>query len=77
MRMRDCLSKCNDKAFTLHKPPLTSGHAKKAISGVQRKPVKYFAAGVHRKHSNKRFTQSIKSSLIDIYDRFPSQSFEY
>ena len=75
--MGNCLSKCTDKAFTLHTPPLTSGHAKKAISDIQKNPVKYFPTGVHRKHGYERFTQSIKSSLIDIYDRFPPQSFEY
>ena len=75
--MGNCLSKCNDKPFTLHTPPVTSGHLKKVISGRQKNPVKYFATGVHRKHEDERLTQSIKSSLIDIYDRFPLQSFEY
>ena len=32
--------------------------------------------GVHRKHGYERITQSIKSSLMNVYDRFPSQSFE-
>ena len=75
--MGNYLSKCNDKLFTLHTPPLTSGHAKKTISGVQKNPVKYFATGVHRKHGYERLTQSTNSILIDIYDRFPRQSFEY
>ena len=75
--MGNCLLKCNHKPFTLHTPPLTSGHLKKAISGVRKNPVKSFATAVHQKHEYESFTQSIKSSLIDIYDRFPSQYFEY
>ena len=72
--MENCLSKCNDKPFTLHTPPVTSGHLKKAISGVWKNPVKYLATGVHQKYGYERFTQSIKSSLIDRYDRFPPHS---
>ena len=39
-------------------------------------PVKYFASGIHQNYGYERFTQSIKSSLMDVYDRFSSQSFE-
>ena len=32
--------------------------------------------GVHQKYGFERITQSIKSSLLDVWDRFPSQYFE-
>ena len=74
--MGNCLSKFNDKSFTLHTPPLTSGHLQKVVSGIRKNPVKYFAYGVHRNHGYEIFTQSIKSSLLmDVCDRFPQQSF--
>ena len=68
--MGNCLSKFNHKSFSLHTPPR---HLKKMASGIQNSPVKYFALSVHRNHGYERFTQSIKSSLMDIYDRFPPQ----
>ena len=74
--MGNCLSKFNDKSFTLYTPPLTAGHLKKVVSGKRINPVNYFASGIHRNYGYERFTQSIKSSLMDVYDRFPSQSFE-
>ena len=74
--MRNCLSKFNDKSFTLHTPPLTPGQLKKVASGTQKNPVKYFGTCVHPKYGYERITQSIKSSFMDVYDRFPSQSFE-
>ena len=61
--MGNCLSKFNDKSFTLHTPPLTSGNIKKLISGMRKSTVKYFATGVHQKYGYERITQSIKSSL--------------
>ena len=72
--MGNCISKFSDKAFNLHTPPLTSGHLKKVASGIRKNPVKYFATGAHQKYGYERFTKSIKSSLIDIYDKFPPQS---
>ena len=45
-------------------------------SGIRKNPVKYFASGIHQNYGYERFTQSMKSSLIDVYDRFPLQSFE-
>ena len=74
--MGNCLSKCNDKLFTFHAPPLTAGHLKKVASGIQKNPVKYFASGIHRNYGHEGFTQSIKSSLIDVYDRFSLQTCE-
>ena len=74
--MGSCLSKFNDKLSTLHMPPLTTGHLAKVASSIRKNSVKYFASGIHRSYGYKRFTQSIKSSLIDVYDRFPLQSFE-
>ena len=74
--MRNCSSKFNDKNFTLHTPPLTAGHLKKVASGIRKNPVKYFASGIHQNHGYERFTQSIKSGFMDVYDRLPSQSFE-
>ena len=74
--MGNFLSKFNDNTFTLHTPPLTAGHFKKMASGIQKNPVKYFASGIHRSYAYERFTQSIKSSFMDVYDRLPSQSFE-
>ena len=73
--MGNCLSKFNDKPFTLPTLPFTAGHLKKAASGIRKNPVKYFASGVHRNHGYKKLTQSIKSSLMDVYDRFPPQSY--
>ena len=73
--MGNCLSKFNDTFFTLHTPPLTSGHLKKVVSGIRKNPAKYFATRVHQKYGYERITKSIKSSLMDVYDRFPSQSF--
>ena len=75
--MGNCLSKFNGKPFTLHTSSLTSGHLKKVANGTQKNPVKYFTMGAHQKCGCERFSrflQSIKSSLIDIYDRFPPQS---
>ena len=60
----------------LYTPQLTAGHLKKVASGIRKNSVKYFASGIHRNYGYERFTQSIKSSLIDVYDRFPLQSFE-
>ena len=72
--MGNYLSKFNDKSFTLHTPPLPSGHLKKVASGIPNNPVKYFASDIHRSYGYKRFTQSIKSNLMDVYDTFPPQS---
>ena len=72
--MGNCLSKLNDKHFTLHTPPLTARHLKKVASGVRKNPVKYFASGVRRNHGYEKLTQSIKSSIMDVYDRFLPQS---
>ena len=66
--MRNFLSKFNDKPFTLQYTPSTSGHLKKLLSGVRKNRVKYF---VHQEYGYERITQSIKSSLIDVYDRTP------
>ena len=73
--MANCLSKFNHKPFTFHTPPLTAGNLKKVASGIRKNPVKYFASGIHQNYGYERFTQSIKSSLMDVYDRFPPQSF--
>ena len=72
--MGNCPSRFNDKPFTLHTPPLTAGYLKKVASGIRKNPVKYFASGVHRNYGYEKFTQSIKSSLMGVYDRFPPQS---
>ena len=72
--MGDCLSKFNDKPFTLNAPSLTAGHLKKVVSGIRKNPVKYFASDILRNHGYKKLTQSIKSSLMDVHDRFPPQS---
>ena len=72
--MGNYLSKFNDKPFTLHAPPLTAGHLKKVASGIRKNSVKYFALGVHRNYGYEKFTQSIKSRLMDVYDKFPPQS---
>ena len=64
--MGNCLWKFNDKTFALGTPPLTSGRIKKVTSGIWKNPVKYFATGVHQKYGYERFTQSIKSRLMDV-----------
>ena len=74
--MGNCISKFNDKPFNLHTQPLPSGHLKKVARGIRKNPVKYFAMGVHQKYGYERFTRSIKSSLMDVHDRFPPQTFE-
>ena len=76
--MGKCLSKFNDnKSFTLLQDrPLASGHLKKLLSGVQKNRVKYFTSCVHKEYGYQNITQSIKSSLMDVYDRFPIQYFE-
>ena len=70
--MGNCLSKFNDKPFTLHTPSLTAGHLKTVVIGIRKNPVKNFASGIHRNYGYERFTQS---SLMDVYERFPPQSF--
>ena len=74
--MGNCLAKFNDKLFTLHTPPLTAGYLKKVGSHIQKNPVKYFASGVHQNqnHGYENLSQNVKSSLMDVYDRFPPQS---
>ena len=74
--MGNCISKFNDKPFNLHTPPLPSGHLKKVASGIGKNPVNYFATGVHQKYGYERFTQSIKSNLMDVHDRYPPQTFD-
>ena len=48
-KMGNCLSKCANKPFTLRTPPLTSGHLKKAISGIQNKPRRIFCCCITSK----------------------------
>ena len=75
--MESSLSKFNNKPkITLHNSPLTAGNLRKVASGIWKNSVKYFTSGIHQNYGYERFTQSIKSSLIDVYDRFPLQSFE-
>ena len=38
--------------------------------------VKYFVTGVHQEYGYEKITQSIKSSLMNVYERFPLRSFE-
>ena len=72
--MGNCLSKLNNKPFTLYTPSLTAGHLKKVASGIRKNPVKYFTSGVHRNQEYEKPTQNIKSSTMDVHDRFPPQS---
>ena len=69
--MGNCLS-----PFTLHTPPLTSGHLKKVVSGMRKNPAKYFATDVNQKYKYERITQSIKVALwmyiIDFLHNFLS-----
>ena len=48
--MGNCLSKFNDKPFTLHTPQLTAGHLKKVASGIRTNSVMYLASGIHRNY---------------------------
>ena len=81
--MGNSLSKFNDKSFTLYTPksftlytpPFTSGYLKKVVSGIRNNPVKYYASGVHQNYGYEKFKQSIRSSLMDVYDRFPPQAY--
>ena len=61
--MGNCLSKINDKPFTLHTPSLTAGHLKKAASGVRKNPVKYFASGIHQTMDMKDLHKVLKVAL--------------
>ena len=61
--MGNCISKFNDKRFTLHAPPLTSGYLKKVASGIQKNPVKYFATGVHKNMGIKELHKVLKVVL--------------
>ena len=76
--MGNCLSKFNNNNSFIIIPgrPLASGHLKKLLRGVQKNCVKYFFSVVHQEYGYQKITQSIKSSLMDVYDRFPLQSFE-
>ena len=57
--------------------PLASRYSKKTLNGMQKSYVKYTASGMQKDSVyHLLYTYSIKSSLIDIYDRFPLQSFE-
>ena len=68
--MGNCLSKLHGKTLTLHTPPLTARHLKKVMGGIRKDSVRDFTSGIHRNYEYERFTQSIKSSLIYVYDRF-------
>ena len=74
--MGNYLSRCNDKSFSTRCcwKPVTSGRLKKAASGIQKEPVKFFAAGVHRNPMTEYLGLLKKASLLDIYHRFPPQS---
>ena len=74
--MGNCLSKCANKSFIVHTPPLTSGYPKKAASSLQKANVKYFTAGIYRNHRYERPTQNIQRSLKNVCNRFFPQSFE-
>ena len=64
--MRNCLSKFNDEPFTLQDTPLSSGHLKRLLYGVQKNRVKYFASGVHKEYGYEKITMKVLSSLIDV-----------
>ena len=68
--MGNCLSKINDKFFTLHTPPLTSGHLKKVATDIKNNLANYFATGIYSKNGYNSITQIIKSSLMTVYNRF-------
>ena len=61
--MGNCLSKFNDKSFTLHTPPLTSGDLKKAVRGIQKNPVKYFGLSVIKTMDMKDLHKVLKVAL--------------
>ena len=66
-----------DESFTLFQErPLASEHLKKLLNSVQKNRLKYFTSGVHKEYGYRKINQGIKSSLMNIYDRFPTQSFE-
>ena len=58
-----CLSKFNDKPFTLHTARLTSEHLKKVTSGTRKSPVKHFATGMHQKYGIKVLLKVLKIAL--------------
>ena len=69
------LSKCINKPFTL-RTPLTLEHLKKVVRHIQKNSAKSFAASIHQNHEHERPIQSVKSNVINVYDRFFPQSFE-
>ena len=74
--MWNCLSKSDNKPFALHAPPLILVHLKEIANGIQKNHVKYFVTVIHWNYGYESLTQSISCNLINIYDRFPAQSFE-
>ena len=70
------LSKCTVYTLYLHMPPMTSGRLKKTVSGIQKNHAEYCVSGMHLTHKCERPTKCIKNSLINVYDRFLSESFE-
>ena len=61
--MGNCLSKFNEKSFTLHTPPLTAEHLKKAASGIRKNPVKYFASAYVEAMGMKDLQKVLKVAL--------------
>ena len=48
--MGNCLSKCDNERFTLHKPQLTSGHLKKIVNDIKKSHVKYSETSIHQNY---------------------------
>ena len=74
--MNNSFSKCCNKTFTLHTPAPDSGHLKSASIDLQKNYLKYFVTVIYRNHGYEIFPQIMKSVLINVYDRFPPQSFK-
>ena len=73
--MGNCPSKSKDEPFAIAMTPLTSAYLKKAWNGMQKTLCKVYCKQHVETWCKSIFTQSFKSSLIAVYDRFSLQSF--
>lgn len=64
--------KPGNKYFTFRKPLLTLRYFKKTISGVQKGHARFFSNFIRQGHGCERFAKYMKSSFIDLYNRFSS-----
>ena len=74
--MGNCPLKSKDEPFAIAMTPLSSGYLKKAWNGMQKTLCKVYCQQHVETWCKSIFTQSFKSSLIAVYERFSLQSFD-